>query len=139
MSNLPPMKGNKSERVLKMTSVLQSWARAWTCVVLMGMQPNQIIPLMMIVASMAPTAMAGRVEATRSPPGRSLVMDSWRIWRKERIIIWVGGGWGGVKFCVRWVVKEEKDVSERTYDGEDEDAQRFETSAADGEFAAEGL
>lgn len=33
--------------MLKLTSVLQSFARAWTWVVLIGEQPNQMMPIMM--------------------------------------------------------------------------------------------
>lgn len=33
--------------MLKLTSVLQSLARAWTWVVLIGEQPNQMMPIMM--------------------------------------------------------------------------------------------
>lgn len=34
--------------MLKLTSVLQSFARAWTWVVLIGEQPNQMMPIMMM-------------------------------------------------------------------------------------------
>lgn len=34
--------------MLKLTSVLQSLARAWTWVVLIGEQPNQMMPIMMM-------------------------------------------------------------------------------------------
>jgi len=37
--------------VLKLTSVLQSLARAWTWVVLIGEQPNQMMPIMMMMKS----------------------------------------------------------------------------------------
>lgn len=75
------------ERVLNMTSVLQSCAKAWTCVVLIGIHPNHMIPLTPIVAASAAIATAGNVAASLGPPGRSFVTDSWRIWRKETTII----------------------------------------------------
>lgn len=37
--------------MLKLTSVLQSFARAWTWVVLIGEQPNQMMPIMMKMKS----------------------------------------------------------------------------------------
>lgn len=37
--------------MLKLTSVLQSLARAWTWVVLIGEQPNQMMPIMMMMKS----------------------------------------------------------------------------------------
>lgn len=37
--------------MLKLTSVLQSLARAWTWVVLIGEQPNQMMPIMMMKKS----------------------------------------------------------------------------------------
>ena len=82
-----PISGNRRDMVLKITSVRQSWARAWTWVVFMGAQPNQMIPLRMTVAAMAPIAMGGRAASLWSPLGRSLVTDSRRIWRKDITII----------------------------------------------------
>ena len=59
------------------------WANAWTCVVLMGIQPNQIMPFTIIVASIAPDAIGGSSAAFFSPPGSSFWTDSCRIWRND--------------------------------------------------------
>ncbi len=85
--NSAPMRGKMRERVLKTTSVLQSWAKACTWVVLIGMHPNQIIPLTPIVAASAAIATGGKVAASRGPPGINFVTDSCKICRNETIII----------------------------------------------------
>ena len=74
--------------MLKITSVLQSWARAMTCVVFTRAQPIQIVPFTTTVATKAPIATGGKITASRSwLLGRSLVTLSWRICRKETIMM----------------------------------------------------
>lgn len=62
-------------------------ARAWTCVVWTRMQPNQMMPLITIVAVSAPMATGGSAAASLGPPGSSFVTDSCRICRKETIMM----------------------------------------------------
>ena len=62
-------------------------ANAWTCVVLIRMQPRPMMPFTTIVATSAPMATGGSVAASLGPPGRSFVTDSWRICRKETIMM----------------------------------------------------
>ena len=45
------------------------------------------MPLITIVATSAPMATGGSVAASLGPPGRSFVTDSWRICRKETIMM----------------------------------------------------
>lgn len=51
------------------------------------MQPNQMMPLITIVAVSAPMATGGSVAASLGPPGSSFVTDSCRICRRETIMM----------------------------------------------------
>ena len=83
-----PRRGKRRESVLNITSVLQSWARAITCVVFTRAQPIQIVPFITTVATKAPIATGGNTTASRFPfPGSSFVTLSCRIWRKETIMM----------------------------------------------------
>lgn len=62
-------------------------AKAWTCVVLTRMQPNQMMPLTTTVAPSAAMATGGNVAASLGPPGSIFSTDSFKIWRKETIMM----------------------------------------------------
>lgn len=63
--------------------VLQSCAKACTCVVLTLAHPTQMVPLTTIVATMAKMAAGGNCDTLWSPLGKSFLTDSWRIWRND--------------------------------------------------------
>lgn len=63
--------------------VLQSWARACTCVVFTRAHPIQIVPFTTMVATMAKIAAGGSMATSCLPLGSSFLMDSCKICRKE--------------------------------------------------------